>query len=71
MTDFKDAQATQVLALLEQIRRVNDMIDRQKGREFAALHIEQYERQKAQFLEELKTVLAHFSIEADLRAVAA
>lgn len=66
----KEINVTEILGVLEQIQKVNYMID------LHSLHHEesmvtQFERQREDFLEELEMLLADMRIKATLSALAA
>jgi hypothetical protein len=65
-----DERSIRILDLLEQLKRVNQMISMHLNLENGDFMAEQYERQKRQFVNELKTMLLDYdlSVEAITKA---
>ena len=61
---------TEILGVLEQIQKVNEMIDLNKLHNEPSM-VKQFERQREGFLEELRQSLAAIRIRAELSAIAA
>ena len=61
---------TKILGVLEQIQKVNEMIDLNKLHNEPSM-VKQFERQREGFLEELRQSLAAIRIRAELSAIAA
>ena len=61
---------TKILGVLEQIQKVNEMIDFNKLHNEPSM-VKQFERQREGFLEELRQSLAAIRIRAELSAIAA
>lgn len=66
----KDINTAEILGVLEQIQKVNYMIDLHKLHHEAGM-VKEFERQREGFLEELEKLLAKMHIKAELSALAA
>jgi hypothetical protein len=66
-----DEKSIRILDLLEQIKRVNEMIAMHLKLENGNFMAEQYERQKRQFVKELKQILLAFDLSVEAVSKAA
>ena len=62
----KTIDTTEIVGVLEQIQKVNYMIDIHRLHQEESM-VKQYERQRNSFLEELKLLLSVIKIQADLK----
>ncbi len=66
-----DHDIARVVDLLEQIKRVNEMIRMHSKLKDGDFMAEQYERQKQQFVNELKKLLLVYDLSVEVRSQAA
>ena len=67
---IEKAASTEILGVLEQIQKVNEIIDLNKLHNEPSM-VKQFERQREGFLEELRQSLATIRIRAELSVLAA
>ncbi len=66
-----DEDLARVLDILEQVKKLNNMIGLHKSDAHDSLMAEQYEDMKMRYLEELKQILASYQIEVKINEKAA
>jgi len=63
-----DEDMLRVLDILQQVRRLNDMIAFHQENAGQTLMLRQYEEMRDKFMSELKTILSTFKLEVQLAA---
>ncbi|MCF8243813.1 MAG: hypothetical protein K9J37_02145 [Saprospiraceae bacterium] len=66
-----DEKAVRILDLLQQLKRVNDMIAMHQKLENGDFMVEQYERQKRQFVKGLQALLLEYELAVEPTSKAA
>lgn len=66
-----DEKSIRILDLLEQVKKVNAMIDLHRSQSGDEFMIHQYEDMKQRFLTELKDLLSEFEIQVQIQSEAA
>ena len=66
-----DENLARVLDILEQIKKLNKMIDLHKNQSGDNFMVNQYQDLKNRFLKELKEILSHYEIEVLIKGKAA
>jgi hypothetical protein len=66
----KPIDTTHIVGVLEQIQKVNYMIDTHQSHNELSM-VKQFERQRESFLEDLSRLLSNMRIQADLKVFAA
>ena len=66
-----DKNAARILDILEQVKKLNQMIDMHNNQSGDELAVHQYEDMKTRFLIELKEILSDFQIEVLIKDQAA
>lgn len=66
-----DKNSARILDILEQVKKLNKMIDLHKSQSGDNFMVNQYQDMKNRFLEELKEILSDYEIEVMIKAKAA
>lgn len=66
-----DEKTVRIIDLLEQLKRVNEMISMHRSYEDGDFMAKQYERQKLQFVNELKKLLSDYDLTLEIKSKAA
>jgi hypothetical protein len=68
--EIQNEKTVEILYTIESIERINQTISRNKAAGMSSLYLQQWQDMKNDFIQQLKSLLAEFDINLDLKTAA-